>query len=201
MRLVNKQYAAIAFRPLFEVLRFSGRRQDQVPPWNFGPTPERELPAGRHGRTRTVEFGKLVEVVDEILDKSIARYTRTFVFDPAYYREGFWRDYLMQLENLMHEPVDEVEFESDDGSGEEGWTAAIERTLERRRTRPERERDTINAAQALWDEKIAEQKQNEEAVVAALARLFRAMPSLAEIEIKPWVFDGCLLFPSLESCI
>ncbi|KAI0422741.1 hypothetical protein F5X98DRAFT_325068 [Xylaria grammica] len=197
MRFVNKQYAAIASRPLFELLRFSGRRQDQTPPWNFGPTQEAALPEGHVGRSRTVEFGKLPEVVDEILASSLARYTKTFIFDPAYYRERFWQDYLMQLETEMHEPVDEV------GLGPDGddWEAAIERVLEHRRTRPEREAETINAAQTMWNERIAEQKQNEEAILVALARLFRAMAGLERIEVKPWVFDGRLLFPGLESCI
>ncbi|KAI1131266.1 hypothetical protein F5Y10DRAFT_80479 [Nemania abortiva] len=201
MRLVNKQYAAIAFRPLFEFLRFSGLRQDQIPPWNFGPSPERLLTAGQHGRTRTVEFGKLQEVVDEILGSSIARYTKTFVFDPAYYREGFWPDYLMLLENEIHEPIDEVEFDPDGDRSEGGWETAIERVIEHRRTRPEREAGVIVAAQALWLEKVAEQKQNKEAIVAALARLFRVMTALERIEIKPWVFDGRDYFPGLESCI
>ncbi|KAI0467169.1 hypothetical protein F4859DRAFT_506953 [Xylaria cf. heliscus] len=200
MRLVNKKYAAIAFRPLFELLRFSGRRQGQTPPWNFGPTVERELSEGQVGRTRTVEFGKLPEVVDEILGSSLARYTKTFVFDPAYYRERFWQDYLMQLENEMYEPVDEVEFGSDDGLDGD-WDAAIERVLEHRRTRPDREAETIDAAKATWNEKMEEQKQNEEVVAAALIKLFQEMAALEKIEIKPWVFDGRLLFPGLESCI
>ncbi|KAI0099220.1 hypothetical protein GGR51DRAFT_398195 [Nemania sp. FL0031] len=200
LRLVNRQYAAIAFRPLFEFLRFSGQRQDQIPQWNFGPTSEHPPSAG-HGRTRTVEFGRIFEVVDEILDSSIARYTKTFVFDPAYYREGFWRDYLMLVENEMHEPVDEVEFGLDDGRGPDDWEAAIERVLEHRRTRQQREAGTVQAALTLWNEKAAEQKRNEEAIVSALTRLFRGMLALEKIEVKPWVFDGRLLFPDLESCI
>ncbi|KAI1421837.1 hypothetical protein F5Y12DRAFT_765704 [Xylaria sp. FL1777] len=201
MRLVNKRYAAIAFRPLFEVLRFSGRRQDEIPPWNFGPTTERALPDGHVGRTRTVEFGKLPEVIDEIVDSSLAPCTKTFIFDPAYYREKFWQDYLMQLQNEMHEPVDEVEFGPDDDSDGDDWEAAIERVLEHRRARPEREAHVVNAARTTWDEKIAEQKENEEAVVAALTRLFGIMTALEKIEIKPWIFDGRLLFPGLESCV
>ncbi|KAI0431108.1 hypothetical protein F5Y09DRAFT_305957 [Xylaria sp. FL1042] len=201
MRLVNKRFAAIALRPLFELLRFSGRRQDETPPWNFGPTFEPELPEGHVGRTRTVEFGKLPEVVDELIDSSLARYTKTLVFDPAYYREKFWQDYLMQLENEMHEPVDDVDFGPDDGSDEEDWEAAIDRVLEHRRARPEREAEVISTARATWDEKIAEQKENEVAVAAALTRLFGVTAALEQIEIKPWVFDGHLLFPGLESCV
>ncbi|TGJ84376.1 hypothetical protein E0Z10_g4386 [Xylaria hypoxylon] len=201
MRLVNRQYAAIAFRPLFGLLRFSGRRQDEAPPWNFGPAPEAALPRGHVGRTRTVEFGKLPEVVDEILGSSLARYTKTFIFEPAYYRERFWQDYLIQLENEMHEPVDEVEFGPDDDSDGDDWEAAIERVLEHRRTRPEREANIIDAAQTTWNEKIAEQKLNEEAVAVALTRLFQAMKFLKKIEIRPWEFDGRLLFPGLESCV
>ncbi|KAI0877218.1 hypothetical protein GGS24DRAFT_161356 [Hypoxylon argillaceum] len=201
LRLVNKQYAAIASRPLFEVLRFSGLRQDQVPPWNFGPSPEPSLPAGHHKRTRTVEFGKLAEVVDEIVAKSIARSTKTFVFDPAYYREGFLRDYFLHRENEMNEPIDEVDYMPDSDSDGEGWNSALECALDYRQARPEREADTVEVVRALWAEKTAEQKQNEEAIVAALEKLFRLMTVLEEIEIKPWVFDGRLLFPGLESCI
>ncbi|KAI0538934.1 hypothetical protein GGR58DRAFT_500719 [Xylaria digitata] len=201
MRLVSRKYAAVVFRPLFELLRFSGRRQDQTPPWNYGPTTEAALPEGHVGRTRTVEFGKLPEVVDEILGNSLARYTKTFIFDPAYYRERFWQDYLMQLENEMHEPVDEVEFGPDDDSDGDSLEAAIERVLEHRRTRPEREAHIINAAQAVWAEKIIEQKQTEKHVADALARLFRTMTALERVEIKPWVFDGSILYPGLESCV
>ncbi|KAJ8129205.1 hypothetical protein O1611_g4429 [Lasiodiplodia mahajangana] len=105
------------------------------------------------------------------------------------------------LENEMHEPVDEVEFGPEDDLDEEGWGAAIDRVLEHRRTRPEREASEIHAAQTLWNEKIVEQKENEEAIVTALTRLFRAMIALEKIEIKPWVFDGRLFFPGLECCI
>ncbi|KAI1348440.1 hypothetical protein F5Y01DRAFT_212743 [Xylaria sp. FL0043] len=201
MRLVNKRFAAIALRPLFELLRFSGRRQDEIPPCNFGPTFEPALPDGHVGRTRTVEFGKLPEVVDELIDSSLARYAKTLIFDPAYYREKFWQDYLMQLENEMHEPVDDVEFGADDGTDEAAWEAAIERVLEHRRTRPEREAEVVSAARATWDKKIAEQKENEEAVATALTRLFSVMAALERVEIRPWVFDGCLLFPGLENCV
>ncbi|KAI8955586.1 hypothetical protein F4801DRAFT_528304 [Xylaria longipes] len=202
MRLVSRYYAAIAFRPLFELLRFSGRRQDQTPPWNFGSPIERELSEGQVGRTRTVEFGKLPEVVDEILDSSLARYAKIFAFDPAYYREKFWQDYLMQLENEMNEPIDEadLDWDEDDSDVEANTDAAIEREFERRRTRPDREAETINAARTTWNEKIVEQKQNEEAIVIALTKLFQVMAALEKVEIKPWVFDGRLLFPGLKSC-
>lgn len=198
VRLVNKRLAGIASRPLFAALRFSGRRQDEPPVWNFGPTREHELPPGRVGRTGTVEFSKIPKVVDEIIDSSVVCHTKNFIFDPAYYRQKFWRDYLMQLENEMHEPVDDVEF---DPTGESDWEAAVERVLERRRTRPDREINVINAAQATWNKKIAEQKQSEEAVAVALTRLFRVMTPLERINIKPWEFNGTLLFPGLETCM
>ncbi|KAI0857022.1 hypothetical protein F4860DRAFT_491160 [Xylaria cubensis] len=202
MRLVNKQYAAIAFRPLFEVLRFSGRRQDQTPPWNFGPSIERELSEGRVGRTRTVEYAKLPEVVDEIVGNSLARYTKTFIFDPAYYRDLFWHDYHMQLQNEMYEPVEETELDEIDGDdSEEHWDAAIERVLEYRRARPLREVDAFTAAQAFWQTRRMEQIESKQAVTVALIKLFQTMNALEEIVIKPWVFDGRLLFPGLESCI
>ncbi|GAP92156.1 hypothetical protein SAMD00023353_7700250 [Rosellinia necatrix] len=200
LRLVNRQYAAVASRPLFGLLRFSGQRQDQPPPWNFGPVQERAVPPGVPGRTRTVEFAGIPAAVDEVLGRAPARRARTFVFDPAYYREGFWPDYLMQLENEMHEPVDEVQFDSDDPD-EDDWEAAINRVLEHRRARPEREAAVVGAAQATWNEKAAEQRLNEDAVVEALARLFRAMTTLDEIDVRPWSFDGCRLYPELETCI
>ncbi|KAI3324818.1 hypothetical protein HD806DRAFT_56312 [Xylariaceae sp. AK1471] len=177
LRLVSKRYAAIAARPLFELLRFSGRRQDEPLLWNFGPTSEHELPQGCLGRTRTVEFGKIPEAVDEILGNSLAQYTKTLVFDPAYYRRGFWRDYLMHLENEMHEPVLE------DASDSE-----VARILEERRTRPEREAPITDAAQIVWNQKAAQQQQNEGIVVAALAKLFRATNPLEKVYVKSWEF-------------
>ncbi|KAI1177331.1 hypothetical protein F4777DRAFT_212798 [Nemania sp. FL0916] len=201
IRLVNRRYAAIACRPLFELLRFSGSRQDETPPWNFGPGTQHPLYEGQTGRTRTVEFGKLPEVVDEIVGSSLGRYTKTFVFDPAYYRDGFWRDYLMQVENEMHEPVDEVVFDTGDDTNVDSWEAAIERVLEHRRTRPARETDTITTAQIFWNEKMIEQKLNEEAIFAALTKLFRNMVTVEEVKVRAWSFDGRRLFPELESCI
>ncbi|KAK5630497.1 hypothetical protein RRF57_006212 [Xylaria bambusicola] len=206
LRLVNKRLAAIVLRPLFEVLRFSGRRQDEPSIMNFGPNQEPELNDGHVGRTRTVEFSKLSEAVDEVIDGSLACHTKTFIFDPAYYRQKFWQDYLMHVENEENEPIDEADYEiteddlDEDADIEARIDAAIERVLEWRRMRPERERDVLKSAQAMWDRKIAEQKQNEEAVEDALTRLFRVMTPLEEIVIKPWEFDGTLIFPDLETC-
>ncbi|KAI0503026.1 hypothetical protein F5B22DRAFT_630845 [Xylaria bambusicola] len=199
LRLVNKRFAAIASRPLFEMLRFSGRRQDEPAIMNFGPN-EPVLDPGRVGRTKTVDFSNLAEAVDEVIDGSLACHTKTFVFDPAYYRQKFWQDYLMQVENEEHEPVDEADFDLDGYEDEADMEAAIERALEWRRARPDREKDVLESAQAMWDKKIAEQEQNKEAVEAALARLFRVMTCLEKIVIKPWEFDGTFIFPDLESC-
>lgn len=78
LRLVSKRHADVAVRPLFELLRFSGEPQED----------DRDTDSYRPVRTRTVEFVTIPKVVDEILDYSIAQYTKTFVFDPAYYRRG-----------------------------------------------------------------------------------------------------------------
>jgi len=88
LRLVCKQCAAIARRPLFEVFRFSGRKQDEFSGLDFGPMPEPVVRGGILGRTRTVEFAKIPDAVDEVMDHSLAQCAKTFVFDPAYYRES-----------------------------------------------------------------------------------------------------------------
>ncbi|KAI8629658.1 hypothetical protein F5Y19DRAFT_73100 [Xylariaceae sp. FL1651] len=194
LRLASRQLAAIAARPLFEVLRFSGRRQGEFLPWNSGPTLEYYLPDGHLGRTRVVELGRLQDAIEEILSSSIAQYTKKFVFDPASYRRGFWRDYRMLLINQMHEPVDEIAYDVDDP---DGYEAAVERVLEHRRTRLEREAAVIEAAEAIWDDKAAEQEKNAGSIVAALIKLFQVMKTLERIDIRPWEFDG---YPGLESC-
>ncbi|KAI0410016.1 hypothetical protein F4802DRAFT_592897 [Xylaria palmicola] len=195
MRLVNRQFADIAIRPLFEVLRFSGQKQEAGPssPWAFKTT-------GRPGRTRTVEFVTVPEVVDEILGLSLARYAKTFIFDPAYCRERFWRDYLEHIENEMDEQLNEVNFEQNHYPNED-WDDFVGRTQALQWRRLQREAYLVEAAKTKWNETIAEQERKEEAVLAALARLFRAMPALDEIEVKPWVFDIRQRFPYLESRI
>lgn len=211
LRLVSKRYAAIASRPLFEMLRLSGSRQDQ-PPIMAAPDPmvEYSLPSGRVGRTKTVEFSKLPEAVDELLACQFMPYIKTLVFDPAYYRETFWQHYREYIEELMDEPVDEADIDWDEedeidaelyDNGEEmtmNCDAAMERAFERRQTRPQREAPIIDAAEAIWIKEFVTQKENEEAVIAALCKLFESMTSLNNIQIMPWLFDGSILFPGLQ---
>lgn len=61
--------------------------------WNFGPHAEylpypANLGRSRACRMKTVEFGRLSDAAKEVMSLALHRYTRTFVFDPAYYRNG-----------------------------------------------------------------------------------------------------------------
>ena len=77
LRLVNKQFAAITAWPLFKTLHFSG------------PASLRSLPSGDDTlRRNNVEYGRLHEAIEEAL--ALARYVKTFHFNPAYYREGMY---------------------------------------------------------------------------------------------------------------
>jgi hypothetical protein len=90
LRLVSKKCAAIARYPLFDVLRFSGCKQNEFPRFDLGPVPESVLRDGGPGRTRTVEFARIPDAVDEVMKHSLAQCAKTFVFDPAYYRESMF---------------------------------------------------------------------------------------------------------------
>lgn len=77
LRLVNKQFAASAAWPLFKTLHFSG------------PASLRSLPSGNDTPQRNnVEYGRLYETIEAAL--ALARYAKTFHFNPAYYREGMY---------------------------------------------------------------------------------------------------------------
>jgi hypothetical protein len=77
---------------------------------------------------------------------------------------------------------DGEDFEED----EEFGYAGIRRIAEVRRTRPERERNLIEAAEEIWAIKIAEQREKAVANKAALTRLFAHMPNLRRIEVCEW---------------
>lgn len=77
LRLVNKQFAADAAWPLFKTLHFSG------------PASLRSLPSDDDTPQRNnVEYGRLHETIEAAL--ALARYAKTFHFNPAYYREGMY---------------------------------------------------------------------------------------------------------------
>ncbi|KAH9906457.1 hypothetical protein F4778DRAFT_726087 [Xylariomycetidae sp. FL2044] len=168
LRLVNKHFAAIGLRPLFGVLRFSGNDECK----------------------KTTEFGRIHEAVDEILSSSFAQNVKKLIFDPAYYREGFWQDYLAYIEAQLNETPDEP-YLSDDASddvSEDDWEAMMERVTQRRLTRANREASSIEAAEAFWAQKISEQDKNRGAITNALVALFRTTQGLDIIEIRPWEF-------------
>jgi len=89
----------------------------------------------------------------------------------------------------MHEPVDEYDIDMEDWD-EEDFEAAIERVLEQRRTRPDREAEAVEATRLIWRQKAEEQRQEEEKVVAALVKLFGGMTALRSIIVKPWEFSN-----------
>lgn len=72
LRLVNKQFAAVAAWPLFKTLHFSGPASLPI----HDDTPQRN----------NVEYGRLHETIEAALP--LARYAKTFHFNPAYYHEG-----------------------------------------------------------------------------------------------------------------
>ncbi|KAI1320053.1 hypothetical protein F5Y16DRAFT_92313 [Xylariaceae sp. FL0255] len=240
-RFVNHDWAVVTSRPLFEILRFSGRPQDESIAWNFGPNAEHIVTPSKFGRTdyagrkKTADFSQLSETIKEIMELGLHGYTKTFVFDPAYYRDGFWQDYRMLLENEMHEPPDEADLDynvierehnlgiyafidnesrdEDDDSGSnlsnfsvttpdddddvDVYELAMERLIQRREQRPEREAAAIEAAEALWAEKMATQTANEDEIVVALASMFEGMNCLDKIQVRPWEFST---WPGTESC-
>jgi hypothetical protein len=105
----------------------------------------------------------------------------------------FWLNYRQWLENEVevddevdfHKMNEEEEFESDDEYGYVG----IRRIAEKRRTRPERERNLIESAEKIWVAKVEEQRMKAKINQAALTRLFENMRNLRGIEINEWRCD------------
>jgi hypothetical protein len=77
---------------------------------------------------------------------------------------------------------DEEDFEDD----EEFGYAGVRRIVEDRRSRPERERGLIEAAEETWRLKVSEQHEKVDGNKRALARLFANMPNLIHVEICDW---------------
>ncbi|KAI0484736.1 hypothetical protein GGR56DRAFT_669260 [Xylariaceae sp. FL0804] len=191
LRLTSRRLAAAAAPSLFRVLRFAGSKKA---------SPTNDVPGAvvlDPWRTWTVEFGQLEAAVEKVLPLPLAEYAKTLIFDPAYYREGFWQDYRRLIAADAEMPADEADIdydeddEDDEESGSEGesYQRMMERANERRRTRPERELPVINEAERHWAGKVAEQEQNEAAVVSALTRLFRTMKQLTRIDVRPYEFS------------
>ncbi|KAI3335397.1 hypothetical protein F4824DRAFT_155985 [Ustulina deusta] len=211
-------------KPTLSILQYR-RPQDEPPSWNFGPHAEylpypANLGRPRACRMKTVEFGRLSDTVKEVISLALHRYTRTFVFDPAYYRNGFWDDYRLMLEAAMDEPLDEAdlddndidqieyeyrvgawaesEYESDSSkSSVDILGLALERERVRRVLRLDLEAGAINEAIAHWHKKMEEQTTNEAEILTALAKLFRGMSCLEKIQVRPWEFSK---WPGLRSC-
>ncbi|KAI1340715.1 hypothetical protein F5Y15DRAFT_49442 [Xylariaceae sp. FL0016] len=190
LRLVSRRYADIAAPFLFKTLRLAGPQQDDHVYTDGRTNGSRYL-----GWKKPVEFGCLHTAIDEILGVSIARHVQTITFDPAYYREGFWEDYLVYVQEQLEEPIDEADLDYDsDGSdaSDDDYERAMRRAQEERQTRLERELPAINEARAIWDTKMAQQAVNEKSVVEALTKLFESMCVLEKIEIMPWEFHAIM---------
>ena len=71
-------------------------------------------------------------------------------------------------------------------SEEEHGTIGIRREVERRRARPEKEREITEKAGLYWGIKVTEQEQKKEVNHAALVRLFKGMPALRRLRVREW---------------
>lgn len=170
---------------LFDILHLSGDAQDD---W-FDHTWE----IHHYGRRKTTFLGRLSATVDEIISLDIARYVKHFKFSPAQYVENFWTKY----RNWIIEQIDaEMDHHAIPDDMEDGWDEdrefvylGLRKVAEDRQSRAERERSSIERAEKIWAEYVAEQKANENVNEEALARLVRAMPNLRSVEIGFWSCD------------
>lgn len=102
----------------------------------------------------------------------------------------------------MDEPVDEADLDYEDPEDSDEaedfeaiYERAVERTQERRNSRPAREASLIEEGERFSRRKIEEQVSNTGRISSALKSLFEAMPALEKVEIKPWEFQN---FKELE---
>jgi hypothetical protein len=80
--------------------------------------------------------------------------------------------------------------EVDDWEEDEEFSyVGMRRIDEKRRARPEKERDLVEAAEIVWTTKVQEQELNADANMSALVRFFENAPCLKGIEIKHWRVD------------
>jgi hypothetical protein len=82
----------------------------------------------------------------------------------------------------MHEDGD---FETDS----DGEYVGIRRLAAERLARPEKEREQIDQAEAIWAAKVNEQREKAAINLSALVTLFSHMPCLKAIEVKEWFCD------------
>ncbi|KAH7391511.1 hypothetical protein BKA64DRAFT_677812 [Cadophora sp. MPI-SDFR-AT-0126] len=183
LRLVNKHFAVVAAWPLFKILHFSGPASLKILP-GHDDIPQRN----------NVEYGRLHEAIDAA--SALAQYTKTFQFNLAYYREGFWQDYREYIEAQMHEPLDGADLEDDyseDSDEVEDFEIrierAVERVKERRNSRLAREASLIEEGERFFRWKMEEQVFNAGRISSALKSLFEAMTALEKVEIAPWEFQ------------
>lgn len=102
----------------------------------------------------------------------------------------------------MDEPVDEADLDYEDPEDSDEaedfyaiYERAVERTQERRNSRPAREASLIEEGERFFRRKIEEQVSNIERISSALKSLFEAIPALEKVEIKPWELQN---FKELE---
>ena len=104
---------------------------------------------------------------------------------------GFWSRYRHWLEREQdyeadfHRMYDEEDFETDS----EGEYAGIRRLAAERLARPDRERELIEQAEAIWTAKVEEQRVRADAILAAMVKLFAHMPCLKAIDVQEWHCD------------
>jgi hypothetical protein len=105
----------------------------------------------------------------------------------------FWPRYREWVEEWLNE---DVTFEDIDDAFSDAWDSdeeygqvGVRREEERRRARPEKEREITAKAELYWDAKVAEQEQKKESNHAALVRLFRSMPCLNRLQVMEWTCE------------
>ncbi|KAI4675230.1 uncharacterized protein J4E84_010231 [Alternaria hordeiaustralica] len=179
-----------AFATIVRPLMFATIHLDGSPQSRFGRMENNEC-VMYPGRSRTVELVSLESTVDELIAHDIARHVRKLKFSPKYYVDGFWSRYRHWLEREQdyeedfHRMYDEEDFETDS----EGEYAGIRRLAAERLARPDRERELIEQAEAIWAAKVEEQRVRADAVLAAMVKLFAHMPCLKAIEVQEWHCD------------
>ncbi|KAI1264983.1 hypothetical protein F5Y18DRAFT_389068 [Xylariaceae sp. FL1019] len=192
LRLVNRQFSAVATRPLFAVLRFGSHRQDKFY-FNWGPYWEHQ---GYPGRIRTVEFGSVPEAVVDIMASSLEQHAKAFIFDPAYYRKDFWRDYRAWIKATVQNYWDEEHVSDEDfmSETEEDPPRSVQR--QQWRTRIAREAPAVKRAHTVWGVKSLHQEASMDDIIDALTKMFKEMNCLYSLDVRSPMFRG---YPGLDS--
>ncbi|KAH6718669.1 hypothetical protein BKA61DRAFT_731260 [Leptodontidium sp. MPI-SDFR-AT-0119] len=158
LRLVNKQFAAVAAWPLFKTLHFSGPASLRT-----------ALGLARYAKT--LHFNPAY--YREGFWQEYRAYLESQIDEPVY--EVDWED-------EGFEDSDEAE------DFNARYERALERIQERRNSRPAREASLIEEGERFFRRKMEEQVSNAGRIPSALKSLFEAMTALEKVEIEPWEF-------------